>query len=300
MESRLNPRLVGLFVIGSVTLVIVVFVVFGTGTFFKGKSYFSSYFATDVSGLEVGAPVKFRGVQIGSVKKITPMFTEKGDYWVEVDMETIHGIIEIEGDFLEGYDDLQTRDELVKLGLRAQLNSLSMLTGQLYVKLDYWPDTEVMYVSNDPGKVEIPSIKAPLETIGQDLNDIIDAVKALEIDEMIATLTTMLKTIDDKVASINLDPTLDEMNNTLKTTSEMLISIDSNLDTTFAEFRIAARSATASLNRAEELLENFDNMASENRYELREALREMTYAAKNIQSLTEYLERDPNSILFGK
>src|SRR6476620_2531658 len=84
-----NARLIGAFMLGAIALIVVVFLVFGAGNMFKDKSKYVIYFRGSVDGLNTGAPVKIRGVQIGSVTDINPMMHENGDFLVKVVIETI-------------------------------------------------------------------------------------------------------------------------------------------------------------------------------------------------------------------
>ncbi|HSU89803.1 MAG TPA: MlaD family protein, partial [Sporolactobacillaceae bacterium] len=70
MGKRVNPALIGTFVLGAIGLIVTAVVIFGSGRLFRKSHEFVIYFGGDINGLRVGAPVKFKGVEIGQVKKI--------------------------------------------------------------------------------------------------------------------------------------------------------------------------------------------------------------------------------------
>ena len=72
MGKRLNPAAVGVFVLGALALTVMAVVLFGSGKLFRKTHEFVIYFGGDVSGLRVGAPVKFKGVEIGQVNQRRP------------------------------------------------------------------------------------------------------------------------------------------------------------------------------------------------------------------------------------
>src|SRR6185295_10960648 len=70
MGSKANPAVIGAFVVGAIALAVIGIVVFGSGQLFKSTTKAVCFFSGDINGLSVGAPVKFKGVAIGSVSDI--------------------------------------------------------------------------------------------------------------------------------------------------------------------------------------------------------------------------------------
>ena len=70
MNKRMSPAVIGAFVLGAVALIVIAIVVFGSGRLFRQTRNFVLYFDNSVNGLRIGAPVKIKGVEIGSVKDI--------------------------------------------------------------------------------------------------------------------------------------------------------------------------------------------------------------------------------------
>src|SRR6202795_3825159 len=135
MGKRISPTLVGAFVLGAVPLAVAAVVILGSGRLFTPQHLFVLYFSSDVNGLKVGAPVKFRGVEIGSVTAIllsvgTPRQNEQARN--AADQYRIPVIIDLETEKLirrgaaASLDDPAQVAQAIKKGLRAQLNVESL------------------------------------------------------------------------------------------------------------------------------------------------------------------------------
>jgi paraquat-inducible protein B len=142
MSKQANPTVIGIFVIGAVCIALLGITVFTSGKWFTEKSEFVIYFNESVNGLSIGALVKMQGVPIGKVTDIhvqldpetsrilTPVF-------IEIDHEKSKLLLQFKGD-----DSEQTiMEQLVKNGLRMQLQYTSIVTGQLYVETLLRPDS---------------------------------------------------------------------------------------------------------------------------------------------------------------
>jgi paraquat-inducible protein B len=147
MSQKISPTLIGAFVVGAVALLVIGVVAFGSGQLFRKTQQFVLYFDGSVNGLHMGAPVKFKGVEIGSVKDI------KLEMGLGNQVHDIPVIIEIDlkkvirrGVTIEKAMDPNTIREFVTQGLRGQLQTESLVTGVLYVALDWFPETPLRFV----------------------------------------------------------------------------------------------------------------------------------------------------------
>jgi paraquat-inducible protein B len=165
MGKKANPAVVGAFVLGAIALAVVGVLVFGSGKYFRTKVEAVMYFPGSVNGLSIGAPLKFKGVDIGTVSNIQLVLSAGTDgptaripVYVQLDPSKI---ISAGSDIR--LPDPVARDELVQRGLRAQLQSQSILTGLLFIQLDFFPDTPATYVLPQPSDpAEIPKIPTVL------------------------------------------------------------------------------------------------------------------------------------------
>src|SRR5262245_17503760 len=145
MGKRINPAVVGVFVLGAIGLLVVAIMVWGSGRLFERTFQFVCYFRGSVNGLTVGAPVKFRGVQIGAVTDIRLRYAqERGEpripVFIKVHPDLVRELGATEAADLERYRELLTR------GLRARLETQSLLTGVLYVNFDLEPESPLELV----------------------------------------------------------------------------------------------------------------------------------------------------------
>ena len=133
MNKKISPTMIGAFVLGALALIVVAVVALGSGRFFRQTREFVLYFDSSVNGLRVGAPVKFKGVEIGAVKDIR-LQLEKGaqvnkiPVIIEIDLEKLTS----RGATSEVARDLPTfHKAIVEMGLRGQLLMESLVTGLL-------------------------------------------------------------------------------------------------------------------------------------------------------------------------
>ncbi|MCG6945887.1 MAG: MlaD family protein [Deltaproteobacteria bacterium] len=234
------------------------------------------HFEGSVRGLTVGAPVDFRGIEIGRVTDINLEFDWKKRAFhipvlIELEPEKIDWVGKKTMDRREGME------FLVEKGLRAQLKQGSLITGQLYVALDMYPDaTPAKIVWGEP-YAELPTIPTPLEEITRNVSKIIDKFEKIPLEQigndLRDTMAHLNKVTEDLQKLVqNLDASVvPAANATLEQTQKTLIKVDRLL-----------------------------NAESPTGHELKRALGELADAARNISILADYLERHPDSLVFGK
>src|SRR5262245_10423609 len=165
MSRRANPAVIGGFVVGALVLAVVGILVFGSGRFFAQTSRAVMYFEGDIKGLQTGAVVAFQGVQIGTVSEIKAVFDPQN---VKVQIPVIAEIrpdsIEFIGPRPKGGEGIR---KLVERGMRAQLQTESMVTGLFFIQLDFYPDAPAEELKLDPltKLPEIPTIPTTLQQV---------------------------------------------------------------------------------------------------------------------------------------
>uniref|UniRef100_I2Q5P6 ABC-type transport system involved in resistance to organic solvents, periplasmic component n=1 Tax=Desulfovibrio sp. U5L TaxID=596152 RepID=I2Q5P6_9BACT len=331
MSAKANKTMIGAFVLGALVLAVGAIVALGSGMFFTKKFHCIMFFPNSVSGLEVGAPVVFRGVPIGSVTEISiEADASRLHFYIPVVIEILDGKITLASDKQkksketlvqvrkESPDNLLT--QLIDKGLRAQLVTQSFVTGQLAVSLDLMPDTPVRLVgeSNLPEIPTVPSTFEKLtETIKQlPLQELVDrligAVTGIEklvnspelarmpgkIDSALNTGSDLLNEIKSKVAPLarNLDEAVQNY-------SELAKHLDRRTEGISSSAKGALDSFDATLKDSRVAIGNFQKIVNSNSptvTDLNRALGEIANAARAIRELSSYLERHPEALIQGK
>jgi len=186
-------------------------VVFGSGKFFTPTRKFVLFFEGSVNGLSVGAPVTFRGVKIGSVTEIK-ILLDAGDLslkipvFIDIDPTRITQI-NVTGE-KEHLEDQVFVESLIERGLRAQLGMQSLVTGQLFVDLDFFPSRPARLVQLDTSVRELPTIPSPLEELSRTLqtlplseiaNKTMLAIEGIERFINSPELKEIIRSLDDSV-----------------------------------------------------------------------------------------------------
>jgi paraquat-inducible protein B len=211
MIKNANSTVIGSFIVGAVMLIVVTFMVFGSGKMFVTTQQFIIYFRNSPQGLSVGAPVKLKGVKIGEVTKITPIYDTKGQFNVEVIIELMEGVVKRIGDQNPQETPQEKIKILVEKGLKAQLESESMVTGKLFIKLDFFPDEKIILEGFSPNLVEIPSIPNTFELLEKDVKNIFDRLGKIKFEEISNNINDLLVSSDSLIRHPSLYRSLDEM-----------------------------------------------------------------------------------------
>nr|WP_298163780.1 MlaD family protein [uncultured Pseudomonas sp.] len=246
-----------------------------------GKAqYLSLRFDQALRGLRVGAPIEFLGIEIGSVMSLNLDFDpEKRSFPTEVRIVIYPKRLgRAHTKMLEALqhdpDDEVAAARLmgtfVENGLRAQARTGNLLTGQLFIALDFYPDAAKTEFDATARPVMIPTIPNDFERAQEQLQAVVDKVSKLPLEQIAANLDGSLSEMRKALAQINAK-TLPGMTATLSDASKALQSADS----TFAE-------------------------DSPQREQLTHILDELGRTARSLRELSDYLGRNPESLLRGR
>jgi len=310
VSKKASPTLIGTFVLGALVLVVVAIAALGSGRLFRTTHEYVLYFDGSVNGLLVGAPVKLRGVPIGTVSRILlrfeqPLEDRRIPVLVELDERAIRGVG-------GGTIDLgrQIEQMVTQQGLRGRLETQSLLTGILYVGFDFYPGTPVVR-TRPPGAVppEIPTIPTTLEQAQATLEDVLMKLREADLDELLEDLASTVAGLERLANSEGLTKAVDSLDELTAELRETLASVRSLAGTaegqveplaeqvqlTAAQARLLLERAEATLLRTETLLDPDAPLVSQ----LEATLAETERSARALRDLADSLERDPSSILFG-
>jgi paraquat-inducible protein B len=250
-------------------------------------------FEQSVRGLEPGASVEFRGVKIGEVESVGLEFNPKSyEFSIPVIVRTYSKLANVyysktlkKGEVTSVPDFKAGVDKLVAKGYRAQLRTGNLLTGALYVAFDIFPDAPNAAVDWSQQPPAFPTIPGELQQIQKGVTRLVQKLDKLPLDAVVKELRSTLATLD--VAIKDMD--------------KMLKGVDAEVTPELKEALSGARrtfeAAERSLN---SLNETYAGQNAPVQQELRDALQEVTRAARALRVLADYLERNPSSLVRGK
>ncbi len=189
---------------------------------------------------------------------------------------------------------------MIQRGLRARLKTGSFITGQLIVDLDMHPDTPVNLAGRNDTYLEIPTLPAQMEEFSNSVTELVAKLQRLPLDTISEKIVATLDGTEKLVNSEDLKVTL----SSLRQASEDLRGLTTTVDRSFLpEASATLEKVDRAVASAERVFSSVDSMVSEDsalRYEVVEAVREISEAARSLRQLAEYLQRNPNALLTGK
>ena len=325
MNKKISPTLMGAFVVGALALLVIAIITLGSGRLFRKTYEFVLYFQGSVNGLNVGAPVKYKGVEIGSVADILLQLekVEPGriPVIIELDAKKLAGR-GFRGNLLVDPDELQ---RAIDEGLRGQLQVESFLTGVLYVAVDLYPDTPAQFVLPRGSRYhEIPTVPTELEQVQDELRKAFTKLAKIDFDTAIVAMTHAFEGIDRLTKSPALNNSLRSLEQTMPKVDEAVVNIrrlaatlDKNANDlssdlqqtsavarqTMVEIETAAKQTGITMKEGEGTLASARAVIDPESitfYELTKSLREISGAARALRILADYLERNPRALIFGK
>lgn len=310
---------VGLFVLGSLALLVAGIILLGGGKRLTSDTEYVLYFSSSVSGLSIGSPVMMRGVPLGTVTGISLM-TDASNAGVITPVRiriNSDNLVLASGQHVSSEQaEQEIIREMISKGMRAQLQTPSLLTGQSRVQLDFYPDTEAKFLSPTP-LLEIPTIASPIESLQKSLGKI-------PLDSLFHSLENSLLLINEFLASGTLQRTFKAVEGTFTTTNDLLKELG---DAPKLAERILANLEKASVtmgNQAPGAMEDLrealrefgaasralHDFASSSRTlvapdssltnNLTRLLRDGAAAARSLRNFADTLDRNPESIIRGR
>lgn len=283
-----------MFVVGAACLTVAAVLFFGRGKFFERTATYISFFSGSVKGLQVGAPVSFRGARVGTVKDVSIVYQPEKDELIipvllELDADSVRGLNSMGGKKGEnGEEKLISR--LIEKGLRARLGLDSIVTGQLFVQLDFYPNVPIkLRADADDDYEEIPTAPSPLEKLQQTLEDVPFEQLAKKTVAAIEKLDDLLSSSDLQVAVANLDDLLKELRT-------VVANIDGRTDGLSKELRVVSSELTRTLESVRATIGQGSPIADKTG----SALDEVASSARAMRRLADYLEQHPETLLRGK
>jgi paraquat-inducible protein B len=303
-----KPALVGAFVLSGLALAVIGVVLIAGSQIFTRHAHAVTYFTGSVAGLEVGAPVTFRGVKVGSVTRIgLHIDLNNGSARIPVDLEVDPSLVSLSG--VGHSNDASIFQRLRRAGLQSQLYMQSFVTGQLSVELDLAPTVHSTSVGGDVNGDEIPSSPSQLQTLESEIADL--PLKKI-VEDADRTLNAIQGVVDQ------LGPRVGPLVDSLKRTSEAAhdtldvakvavghvdgLAVESKRQVTVNgdDLQRLLASSDKTVHDADALVVSLHDVTgpdSPMRHDLESATRDLAASASALRTFSHEIERNPSDLL---
>lgn len=317
-----RPAVVGGFVLGALALVVAGILFFGGTSLFQKTTRAVIFFEGSVAGLDVGAPVTFRGVRVGSVQRVALQLSALGQARIPVTIEIMPGRVTIRRNNVQ--HPAADIERLVNAGLRAQLRLQSLVTGQLQVDLDFHPDIPaVRAVDDTDGLPLIPSIPSEFDRLRTTLEEVPVQEVVQTAQRTLATVERLARRLDEQLDPLmeSTRSTMASANRALDATEQVVVRLQSDVSRTLQELdgllTVARRqlddrgtdlarvlgSVDRAARHAESLIASLESLTaprSQFRSDLEATARDLAASAGSLRGFARAIERDPSAVLRGR
>lgn len=329
MKTKISPAVIGAFVIGGFALLFLALISFGGVSFFSKPQRFVVLFNESVHGLDLGSPVKLRGVRVGRVVDLNLRYDARSGRSV------VAVVCEIGKDAMtDGRGagiDVASREELQRLvdrGLRAQLGVLGLATGMLYVELDIVDPKEFPADkgATDGNYVVVPALPSAISAFQASASEILSKIKRIDFAGLSEEVKALVAQTRRQVAGIDVRGTVDQWKRT-GAALEALAS-DPAIRRTLDELNAAAKDVRTAVARLDGQIEPAGREVTQTMAEVRRSLQAFNAAADSVRGfmaaqsgvgadlgvtlgrlneaadavgrLADFIERNPNALLTGR
>ena len=322
MSKKINTTSIGLFIVSGLALGVTGLLLFSSSKMFSKTRDGIVYFNQSLNGLSEGAPVKYRGVTVGSVKRVMVKFNQHpDDFAMPVIFEVDEALMRerVGDDFGEFFTDKQVA-ERVKQGLRASLQTESLVTGVLYVDVrintnapppvfhqlkKIYPElpsepTQIQQLMENLASLDLKAIQTNLNNLIVKLDTTVGSLNMAQINR---EMTNLLASVDRLVSNPDITNALAGVRPTLEQYKELGAKLNSKVDPLSDSITNSLAEANRALAQLRGAGENMRQMLSPDapiRNDLDLALQQLTAAGQSITDLVDYLKRNPNALIVGR
>ncbi len=321
MSKKANPTAIGLFIVIGAALGVSGLLLFSSSRFFTRTREVIMYFNESLNGLNEGAPVKYRGVTIGSVKRVLVRYNQlTNDYAMPVIVEVEEKLIrERLGEPFEVFSE-QAMEERVRLGMRGSLQAESLVTGVLYIDIRPHPhapppvfhqlvkrypeipteQTQIQQLFNNLSSLDIKSIETNLNALLKKTDTVLSRLQTADINQGI---TNVLFAAQQLVSSPEITNDLVAVRTVLEQYRLLGEKLNSRVDPladSLTNSLAGADRALAQIRGAAENLRTMLAVDSPLRNDLEQALQQLAGAVQSLSALADFLKQHPNALITGR
>jgi paraquat-inducible protein B len=319
--KKANPTALGLFVVVGMVLAVGAVFLFSSRTLFHPHVKIIAYFDGSLKGLNPGAPVKFRGVTIGKVDQILIRHNQaEGDFAMPVITSIDIEAAQAKSDQHLKFHNPDEFRERIEGGLRARLDSESIVTGVLYVGVDFFPKagpptfhqikreyieiptmpSQVQQLWSNLERVDLPALAARAHGL---LEHVDDKLAQFDVAQLNSGLTNLLGSANQIVGKADVTNAIVAARLALDDARKLLIHVDMRVDpladsltNTLASAQHALSEARRTLGTASDLIGSDSALRSD----LADALQELSNASRSVADLADFVKRNPDSLIRGR
>jgi paraquat-inducible protein B len=329
VSRRANPKIVGGFVLAAIGLLVAAALIFGSFTFFEVTRKAVLFFEGSVDGLTQGSAVLFRGVPLGKVIDVGIRYDPRNrSFEIPVVIEIRPSVIARWSPAAEKNPE-ETLKSLIDEGLRARLESASLVTGQQVVQLNFFPGTPIKLEQTDLPYQQIPTVPSPTQQImssvdaaAKDLPTLIkEATGVLQrvqqilspenetaINSILESAASAMKSLQADAASLN--QVIDEADKTLASAGQLSNHLDGVVQDNSEDIRATVRNFRAATVTVNRLMDQLNQIVATNRLPIRQftegSLPDLTAliidartTVNKATAVLDSLERNPTRFIFG-
>jgi len=329
VKTKVSPAIVGLFVLGAFALGLIALLSVGSLSLFSKPHRFMVYFDESIHGLDLGSPVKLRGVRVGRVVDLAVHYDDVANRSVVVvTCELSRNVITDEKGAQLKIAEARDIQTMVDHGLRAQLGVLGLATGLLFVELDFMDPEEypAPTLGVQPKLVVVPAVRSAISEYQASLSEILSDLKKVdfagissEAKHLLITankklgeadvkglgdrvgraadaVTAFVETPEAKQAFTNLNAALIATKTAIERIDGQVGPVSTELKTTLANAQTALKQLEATAATTRRFVQRQGDVGDE----LTLALRQVAEAASALENLASTIERNPSALLVGK
>jgi len=302
MSKKINTTSIGLFIVTGVALGVTGLLLFSSSKMFSRTYEQIVYFDGSLNGLHEGAPVKYRGVTVGSVKRVMVRFNQADDdhampVLIEIEDKLVHQVL---GDkagelFYARAAEEVVRLERIKAGLRATLQTESLVTGVLYVDIHTDPNASPA-VFHQLKKIypELPSEPTKIQQLFENL-------ASFDINSLQTNLNGLIIRLDTTVGQLKMADINAGITNLLASINRLVANPD--LTNSLAAIPPTLAEANRALSQIRGASENLRTLIAPDAplpHDLDQALHQLTAATQSLSVLLDFLKQHPNALITGR
>ncbi len=313
--TRGQPRLVGLFVLGSLVLIAAGLAATSARRLFAEYRTYVVFFPYAVGGLREGAPVTFRQVQVGHVTEVDLVFKGDtfGDSWIMAVIEIRRNALRDPSGKAADQSDAELARIMIDSGLRASVRSSSIIAGQRSVDLDLRPDSPARLSGITSRYPEIPSAPTGMEVINERVEATLKKISDVPIDEVLLQLDGTLKSVQTALDDGDVPGTMRRMRTTLDGAARTFAAaekavgqvdgVSGQATATLASIEQTMKGLQKTLERLDKTLASVERNVegtAELRTETLKTVEEMNELMKSLRSLVDLLQQHPEALVRGR